>query len=170
MIRELARSLTAFTELEGFVIIEATFRRGNFLSEAQIVKARSTMAIIRAASSEAELVVKLIRPRQTIEPAFGCRVHASGKIWRIFTATEVSDFTAAVGDNNPIHRINPPIVPGLLILEELSAAYETAACVKLKFKHFVTAGEPLTLRVVGERLEIIGAGVRKVSGEILREA
>lgn len=166
MIRELAGRLTAFTELEDFVIIETTFRRGNFVSEARIVKAHSSMAIVRAATSRAELTVKLIRPRRAIEPAFGCRIQSSEKIWRVFTATEVLEFAASVGDTNPIHRINPPIVPGLLILETLLADLK-AACVKLKFKHFITAGEPLTLRGSGERFEIIGGGVRKVLGEIL---
>ena len=165
MIRELAKSLTAFTDFKAFVIIETTFRRGNFQSGAQIVKAHSAMAIIRTSTEEAELEVKMIRPRREIQAAYGCRVH-SEKIWRVFTETEVSNFTASVGDANPVHKLNPPIVPGLLILETLCEIFKPAS-VKLRFKNFITAGEPLSLHVDGGCLEISSAGVRKVSGEFL---
>ena len=70
-----------------------------------------------------------------------------------------------VGDRNAIHRLNPPIVPGLLLLETILTCEEFAACrfVKLKLKNFITSGEPLTLSEVGDGFEISGAGVRKVS-------
>ena len=161
MIRELAKKLSAFAEVVDFVIIELQFRRGTFEAGAQIVKEHSSMILLRASSAEAELVVKMIRPRKKITAALGSRIQSAERIWRVFTASEVSDFVQAVGDNNPIHRLNPPIVPAFLILETICAEV-TADFIRLKFKNFSTAGEPLSLHVDGNRLEIRGAGVRKV--------
>ena len=165
MIRNLAKKLTAFTEFADCVIIEAQFRRGTFAETAEILKAHSTMALIKTSSSKAELLIKMIRPRREIKSAFGSRIQ-SEKIWRVFTASEISEFTTAVGDLNKIHRFNPPIVPGLLILETICAEFETVA-VKVKFKNFITAGEPLSLQIVGNKFEISSAGVKKISGEFL---
>ena len=164
MIKILAKKLSAFTEFVDWVLVEAEFNRGSFVSGAEVVKIRSAMAVVRACSSEAELIVKLIRPRAKLDSAVSCRVHSAEKIWRTFTESEVAMFVAEVGDGNQIHRMNPPIVPGLLILETLLARADFSACrsIKLKFKNFVAAGEPLTLRSSESRFEICSAGVRKV--------
>ena len=164
MIRELAEKLTAFDEFVGMVLAELEFRRGAFTACAQVVKVHSSMVLLRACSSEAELSVKLIRPRAEVRAAVGCRIQSSEKIWRVFTASEVFDFITAVGDQNKIHRLNPPIVPGLLLLEVLLSCAEFSSCrtIKLKFKNFITAGEPLTLHGTGDRYELKSAGVRKV--------
>lgn len=165
MIRELAKKLSAFGQFVGFVIIELQFRRGTFEAGAQIVKEHSSMVLLRASSAEAELVVKMIRPRKEITAALGSRIQSAEKIWRVFMASEVSDFVQAVGDNNPIHRLNPPIVPAFLILETICAKFPNQS-IRLKFKNFITAGESLSLHVDGNRLEIRGAGVRKVLGDV----
>ena len=165
MIRELAKKLSAFKEFVDCVIIAAQFKRGTFEENAEILKNHAAMILIRVSSSEAELLIKMIRPRKKISATFGSRIQ-SEKIWRIFTASEVSDFAEAVGDKNKIHQLKPPIVPGLLILETICAAFE-ANSIKLKFKNFITAGEPLSLQVVGNKFEITSAGVKKVSGEFL---
>ena len=166
MIKELAKKLAAFEEFVDWVIIEVTFRRGNFVAGAEVVKAHSSMALLRASTSNAELLVKLIRPRSVIKPAFGCRIQSSKTIWRVFTVSEVLEFVTSVGDRNRIHQLNPPIVPALLILEAICAEFPSSQSLKLKFKNFITAGEPLTLCGGGERFEIISAGVRKVIGVI----
>lgn len=163
MIRELARKLSAFDELTDCVPVEAQFRYGTFTAGAEILKNYSAMILVRIATSQAELLIKLIRPRKEINPALGCRIQSSEKIWRIFTASEVSEFVTAVEDGNKIHRLNPPIVPPLLILETLCKEFPTSKSIKLRFKNFVTAGEPLTL-TSGERLTICAAGVRKIFG------
>ena len=164
MIRDLARRLAAFGEFVDCVMTELQFRRGTFDAGAQVVKAHSSMALLRATSIDAELSVKLINPRREIKAALGSRIQSSEKIWRVFTVSEVLDFATAVGDQNKIHRLNPPIVPGLLILETLLTCEQFSASdsIKLKFKNFITAGEPLILRGGGGRFEIDSAGVKKI--------
>ena len=162
MIRELARKLAAFEEFADFVIIELEFRRGNFEPTAQILKRHSAMVLLQASSAAAEVLVKMIRPRREVTAALGSRIQFAEKIWRVFTAAEVMDFAEAVGDKNKIHRLNPPIVPGLLILETICAEFPTSKALKLRFKNFITAGERLTLIGDGNNFEICSTGVRKV--------
>lgn len=166
MIKELARKLTTFKGFDDWTVTELTFRRGNFVTGATVVKAHSSMALLRVNTSNAELLVKLIRPHQEIKSALGSRIQSSKTIWRVFTESEVLEFVTSVGDRNRIHQLNPPIVPALLILETICAEFPSSQLLKLKFKNFITAGEPLTLRGGGERFEIISAGVRKVIGVI----
>ena len=160
MIKELARKLAAFN-LVDCVIIEMTFRRGQFESGAEILKNYSSMIFLRASSSKAEVLVKMIRPRQEIKPALGSRIQSSEKIWRIFTASEILKFVEAVGDKNKIYQLNPPIVPAFLILETFCAEFPSDF-IKLKFKNFITAGEPLSLQSVENKFELSSAGVRKI--------
>ena len=161
MIRELARKLATFTDFVDFVIIETEFKRGTFKASAEILKAHFSMALVRLSSPNAQILIKLIRPRREITVPIGSRIQSSENIWRIFTASEVFDFATTVGDKNKIHQFNPPIVPALLILESIYAEL-SANSIKLKFKNFITAGEPLSLQVVGNKFEILSAGVRKV--------
>lgn len=168
MIRELARQFSTFGQFVDGVIIELTFRRGNFSDGAQVLKAHSSMALLRSSSAEAEILIKMIRPRHKVTAAVGCRIQSAGKTWRVFTSTEIFEFVEAVGDLNPIHRMNPPIVPALLILEALlSDEFAHIDGLKLKFRNFVTADEPLSLFGDGKFFELVGAGERKVSGEVL---
>lgn len=166
MIRELARKLAAFNQFVDFVITELTFRRGTFEAAMKILKSHSSIALLRARSSDAELTVKMIRPRREIKAALGCRIQSAEKIWRVFTTSEVLEFVEAVGDKNQIHQLKPPIVPALLILETICAEF-SSDYIKLKFKNFITADEPLSLQVNNNHLEIKSAGIRKITGEVL---
>ena len=166
MIRELAKKLATFSEFADFVIIELNFQRGNFEPSAQILKSHSSMVLLRASSKDAEILVKMIRPRREVTASVGCRIQAAEKCWKIFTASEISEFATAVGDKNKIHQLNPPIVPAFLILEKIDAEFPTNF-IKLRFKNFITAGEPLSLSVDENRFEITCAGDKKVLGEFL---
>jgi len=166
MIKDLAKKFSAFGQFVDNVIIELEFQRGAFESCAEILKVHSSMVLLRARSSEAEILLKMIRPRHKIKAVLGSRIQAAEKNWRVFTATEILEFVEAVGDKNQIHRINPPIVPALLLLETLLADenFSAATRLKLKFKNFITAGEPLSLVGYGKTFELTSAGVRKVLG------
>lgn len=164
MIKDLAKKFSAFEQFVDNVIIELEFHRGAFEASAEILKIHSSMVLLRARSSEAEILLKLIRPRHEIKAVRSCRIQSAEKNWRVFTATEIFEFTEAVGDKNQIHRINPPIVPALLILETLltDTGFSAVNGLKLKFKNFVTAGEPLSLVGNGKSFELTSAGVRKI--------
>ncbi len=161
MIGELAKKLTAFEEFADFVIIEIIFRRGKFSSGAEIVKNFSSRVILRAASSDAEVFVKMIRPRSDLK--FPDKKSPAENFWRTFSTEEILNFVAAVGDKNKIH---PPIVPAFLILEKICAEFSACKELKLRFKNFITTGEPLTLKIFDKRFEITCADDKKVLGEM----
>ena len=171
MIRELAKKFSAMKELVGDVIAEIKFQRGNFSEGVEILKSHRSMKLICAATSNEKLLVKFITPNREIKAAIGMRIQSEKKTWRTFTAAEVINFVDEVGDSNKIHRFNPPIVPGFLILEEILRQENFSSCnvLNLKFKHFITAGEPLTLNCAENKSEILSAGEVKVIIRKLQE-
>ena len=131
------------------------------------MKSNCEFKLIQVSSAQGKILIKLITPRRKIRPAIGVRIQSEKKVWRIFTASEVFEFVEEVGDKNKIYRFNPPIVPGLLILETLLQFAEFFSCefLRLRFKHFITAGEPLTLSFKDENnFEICSAGSTKILG------
>ena len=159
MIKDLAKKLTTFEEFADFVIIEIIFRRGNFSSGAEIVKKFSSRVILRAASSSAEVFVKMIRLRSEFK--FPDKKSPAENFWRTFSTEEILNFVEAVGDKNKIH---PPIVPAFLILEKICAEF-SANFIKLRFKNFIAADEPLTLKISDKKFEITCADIVKVKGD-----
>ncbi|MBR3746826.1 MAG: hypothetical protein IKN27_07695 [Selenomonadaceae bacterium] len=87
MIRNLAKKFSAFDSLVDNVIIELKFQRGNFTAGAEILKTHSSMTLLRASSTDAQILLKMIRPRRQVTAALGCRIQSAEKTWRIFTAS-----------------------------------------------------------------------------------
>ena len=158
MIKDFAKRLAAFKEFKDFIIVEITFRRGNFTSAAKILKNSVSRVILRATTTDAEILVKMIRPRTNFPPP-NKKFHAEN-CWRTFSTEEILNFVAAVGDKNQIH---PPIVPAFLILESICAELKPNF-IKLRFKNFISAEESLTLQIDGNKLKI-SADCEKISGE-----
>ena len=57
----------------------------------------------------------------------------TGTTWRCFSYAEVLAFVAAAGDANSIHRQEPAIVPGMLILQELLGEHPMAQRMEIRF-------------------------------------
>ena len=164
MIRKAARKISALTEIFGDVIAEIEFTRGKFSEGVEILKSHRSMKLICATTSEVKISAKFITPQKKIRAAIGTRIQSDKKTWRTFTEAEVTDFVEDVDDENEIYRFNPPIVPGFLILESIlnHEKFSAANSLKLKFKRFITAGEPLTLQFGEDKTEILSAGEVKV--------
>ena len=164
MIRELARKFSALKEISGDVTAEMEFTRGKFTEGVEILKSHRNMKLICASKSNVKISVKFITPQKKIRAAIGTRIQSDKKTWRTFTASEVENFIDEVDDTNEIYKLNPPIVPGFLILESIlnHEKFSAANTLKLKFKHFITAGEPLTLQLDDKKSVILSAGEVKV--------
>ena len=165
MIKDLAKKISAPERFFDEVISEIKFIRGEFRAGLKILKNTAEFKIILAATETEKIFVKMIAPRKKICSAFGTRIQSEKKTQLVFTALEVFDFGEEVGDKNKIYKLSPPIVPPLLILETLLKIEKFSSCeiLKLRFKHFITAGEPLTLQSISEKnFELQSAGERKV--------
>lgn len=67
----------------------------------------------------------------------------TGTTWRCFSYAEVLSFVAAAGDENSIHRQEPAIVPGMLILQKLLTEWPMTRQVEIRFFHPLYCGEEL---------------------------
>ncbi len=165
MIKELAKSFATLENFSDNVIAEIKFFRGKFKSGLKVLEENREFKLISSASADEKILVKLVAPRKKIRSAVGVRIQAEKKTQMIFTSDEVFDFVEEVRDKNKIYRLNPPIVPPLLVLETLLKIEQFSSCenLKLRFKHFITAGEPLTFYVADEKnFELQSAGSVKV--------
>lgn len=165
MIEDLAKKFATLEKFKDDIVAEIKFFRGKFEPELKILKDTHEFKLILVASETEKILVKLVTPRKKIRPAKGVRVQAENKMQFFFSATDVSNFIKSVGEQNKIYKFSPPIVPPLLVLETLLKIEKFSSCesLKLRFKHFITAGEPLTLKNISEKsLEVQSAGVVKI--------
>ena len=165
MIKDLARKFATLEKFFGDVVAEIKFVRGEFKPELKILKELRDFKLILIATETEKILLKLVTPRKKIKPAKGVRITAENKMQFFFSAADVSDFVKAVGEKNKIYKFTPPIVPPLLILQTLLKLPKFSSCesLKLRFKHFITAGEPLTLKNISEQnFEIESVGEVKI--------
>ena len=165
MVKDLAKNFATLDKFCDDVIAEIKFFRGDFKSGLKILEDTREFKLILSASADEKILVKLVTPRRKIKSALGVRIQAENKTHFLFTADDVFDFVEDVGDKNKIYRLSPPIVPPLLILDTLLNFNNFSSCesIKLRFKHFITAGEPLTFKTVTENnFELVSAGAVKV--------
>ena len=165
MIKDLAKKFATLEKFTDDVVAEIKFFRGEFEPELKILKDTREFKLILITSETEKILIKLVTPRKKIRPAKGVRVQAEGKTQFFFSATDVSDFVEEIGEQNKIYKFSPPIVPPLLILETLLKFENFSSCenLKLSFRHFITAYEPLTFKNISEKnFEIQSADVVKV--------
>jgi len=165
MIKDLAKKFATLEKFAGDVVAEIKFFRGEFEPELKILKDTREFKLILITSETEKILIKLVTPRKKIRPAKGVRVQAESKTQFFFSATEVSNFVEEVGEQNKIYKFSPPIVPPLLILETLLNIENFSSCenLKLRFRHFITVYEPLTLKNISEKIfEIQSADAVKI--------
>ena len=165
MIKDLARRFATLERFADSVVAEIRFFRGDFERGLKILKDTREFKLVLVASETEKILVKLVEPRKKIRPAKGVRVQAESKTQFFFTEKDISDFINSVGEQNKIYKFSPPIVPPLLILETLLKieTFSSSESLKLRFRHFITAGEPLTLTNIFEKsFEVQSGGVVKI--------
>ena len=109
-------------------------------------KSRSVI-LVQGKNSSGKLVrqlkVLLLLPRQLGRiAAEGEQLMEKPSYEHVFSAAEVAEYTALSGDENTIHRLQRPVVPGMLLLSWLQKAAHTAELNwKVRFLQPVYAGE-----------------------------
>lgn len=76
---------------------------------------------------------------------------------RRFSAEEITDFVLKVNDHNRIHQGEAPVVPGLLLLQDILEKYPDQAA-ELRFYHAAFAAETI-------RLQKTATGISAYAGE-----
>ena len=161
--RELAKITAKLKDgkYDGVMIIKARWERieCNDSYEPDIVKETKRMLVCQACYHNQRLsTTMLLNPAMdNTLPAGDFPKEAMNSCWHTFTRQEVLDFVEAVGDTNPIHRTEQPVVPGLLLLETIKAGLpENLDVLELSFRNAVFSGDPLELVVEGNQLEVKG--------------
>ena len=163
MLREVSRILAQLKgeRFMGGLIAKAVWRQGGEMKEAEgltVLRDRKDTVIAcgRIGNTSLTLTMLLGRfdPKELEKEIEAARAEAAkempetgGKPWHTFTPGEVAEFVRAVNDVNTIHQGEQPVVPGLLILEQLlrTSEYEDAKNLTLKFIRPAFSGEALTI-------------------------
>ena len=161
MFRDLARCTARLkgARYEGAVIAAAEWTRGGLSGKKtddmpDILLDRHGMMKVRATDESGTLTLEMLLGRKapTERTAGGegilhLEARAEGvtasSIRLRFTTGDVRSFVSGVNDTNALHEGEKPLVPGLLIMEQLLKEAKLAACQKLsmKFKTPVFVGQ-----------------------------
>ena len=79
------------------------------------------------------------------------------KLCQSFTSEDVWEFVDSVGDTNPIHQGNQPVVPGLLLMEYIKNKLPTSVKkLELSFRNAIFANEVFKLDIDGNNFKLWG--------------
>ena len=79
------------------------------------------------------------------------------KLCQSFTLEDVWEFVDSVGDTNPIHQGNQPVVPGLLLMEYIKNKLPTSVKkLELSFRNAIFANEVFKLAIDGNNFKLWG--------------
>ena len=163
MLREVSRILAQLKgkRFMGGLIAKAVWRCGGEMKEAEgltVLRNRRDTVVACGRIGDTSLTLTMLLGRfdpKDIEKEIElARAEAAkeapvpaGRPWHTFTPAEVAEFVGAVNDVNTIHRGEKPVVPGLLILEQLlrTPDYAGATNLTLKFIRPAFSGEALKI-------------------------
>ena len=163
MLREVSKILAQLKgeRFMGGLIAKAVWRQGGEMKEAEgltVLRDRRDTVVACGRIGDVSLTLTMLLgrfdPKDIEKEIENARSEAAkeapgpaGRPWHAFTPAEVAEFVEAVNDVNTIHRGEKPVVPGLLILEQLlrTPEFEGAKNLTLKFIRPAFSGEDLTI-------------------------
>lgn len=184
MLREVSRILAQLKgeRFMGGLIAKAVWRQGGEMKEPEgltVLRDRKDTVIACGRIGDTSLTLTMLLgrfdPKDLEKEIDAARAEAAketppegGKPWHTFTPDEVVEFCGAVNDVNTIHQGERPVVPGLLILEQLlkTPGYDNAANVTLKFIRPAFSGEALDIAEEGKGKFIIRGEAAFVQGMV----
>lgn len=171
--KDLARIIARLKDgsYDGMMIIKNKWLREDCeaYEEPIVLKENKRMLICKAQTGYASLTTTMLaKPRGSAAEAGTIpelsAAEVSGHTWRSFTRQEIVDFVREIGDTNPIHQTDIPVVPGMLlmdcILAELPADIQE---LELSYRNAVFAGELLEL-IVRDKTIILQGRAEFVTG------
>lgn len=149
---------------DGMMIIKNKWLKedGQDTEEPIIVKENKRMLVCKAQYSNASLTTTMLsKPRGSAAEADSIPdavdVGIAGQVWKSFSREDVVGFVKEIGDTNPIHRTDKPVVPGMLLLacikEELPSDIQE---LELTYRNAVFAEDPLELIIEGNSITLKG--------------
>ena len=186
MLREVSRILARLKgeRFMGGLIAKAVWRRGGEMKEAEgltVLRDRKDTVIACGRIGDTSLTLTMLLgrfdPKDLEKEIAAVRAEAAKETrdetlawrdWHTFTPGEVAELVHAVNDVNTIHQGERPVVPGLLILEQLlkTPDYAGAANLALKFIRPAFSGEALAIAEAGKGKFTIRGEAALVEGAV----
>ena len=178
VLRELARRLSMLQgeRYAGALITEAVWRKGspkNPQEPLRILRDCHGFFTVEVWNDCGTLTVTMLlnHRKRSIPPRLiprPCQAAENERMWHVFFAGEVAEFTAQAGDTNVLHRGEHPVVPGLLMLECLLAdeRFRDVSRLQMKFRQAAFAGDALYLSLAGDAFQIFSARQLLCEGHI----
>ncbi len=145
----------------GGLIAKAVWQRGGNLPEEEgltVLRDRRDTVVACGRVGDASLTLTMLLGRfdpQDLEKEIAAaraeaakeNIANAGSPWHVFSPEEIGAFVQAVGDVNTIHQGDRPVVPGLLILEQVlkTTGYADVSSLTLKFIRPAFSGETLSI-------------------------
>ncbi len=132
-------------EWQGLVMAELRYERGEegVASYEVTVSERRLVKVAAVCKETGEQMMMTLLPLRN-SMSRGETETAEGTLWRKFSAEEVRDFSANLGDHNEIHQGARPIVSGFQILAALAERFPWRGII-IRFQQPLYAGEDVYL-------------------------
>ena len=148
---------------DGVMIIKTVWKRepeavkNSF--EPETIKENKRMLVCRAFYNNESLTTTML-----LHPADGAALPplseadtAKEDNRAVFNREDVLEFVAEVGDTNPIHQLEVPVVPGMLLLEYIKNSLpDNIKILELSFRNAVMAGDQVEIKADGGQLTLTG--------------
>ena len=147
-------------QYDGAMIIKAVWQKEDLPDndEPEIIKENRKMLVCKAIyHGESLTVTMLLNYDGTVKKVIKNHNEYDIKLCQSFTREDVWEFVDSVGDTNPIHQGNQPVVPGLLLMEYIKNKLPTSVKkLELSFRNAIFANEVFKLAIDGNNFKLWG--------------
>lgn len=147
-------------QYDGAMIIKAVWQKEDLPDndEPEIIKENRKMLVCKAVyHGESLNVTMLLNYDGTVKKVIKNHNEYDIKLCQSFTLEDVWEFVDSVGDTNPIHQGNQPVVPGLLLMEYIKNKLPTSVKkLELSFRNAIFANEVFKLDIDGNNFKLWG--------------
>lgn len=147
-------------QYDGAMIIKAVWKKEALPDndEPEIIKENRKMLVCKAVyNGESLTVTMLLNYGGTVKNIIKNNNEYNIKLRQSFTREDVLDFVESVGDTNPIHQGNQPIVPGLLLMEYIKNNLPISLTkLELSFRNAIFVNEVFKFEIDGNNVKLWG--------------
>lgn len=155
---------------DGAMIIKTAWEKisDDDTDDPEVLRETRRLMIFQARySGEALTVSMLLNPKmgEAQESAAEFVPQGEKAVSWCFSRQSILDFVTEVGDSNPIHRNEFPVVPGMLLMDRLKGALPPdISYFEMKFRRAAFADEIIDVYTSGNKFEIFSGNQLSITG------
>lgn len=155
---------------DGAMIIKTSWEKtkDSDTDEPEVLRETRRLIVFQARHSDEALTVSmLLNPKMAeVQESVAESVSQGEKVtsW-CFSRQDILEFVTEVGDSNPIHRNEFPVVPGMLLMDRIKNILPLGiSYFEMKFRRAVFADEIIDVYTSNDKFEIFSGGKLSVTG------